>query len=63
MDWIVTNWQEVLNVVVAIVAAAKIGAKLTPSEVDDNVVGKAIKMLDIIGMVGNKTTVKFTKKF
>lgn len=63
MDWIIANWQGILNVIVAIVAAAKVGAKLTPSEMDDTRVGQAVKLLDIIGMVGNKTTIKYTKKF
>ena len=60
MEWITANWQ---TLVIAIVGIAKVLAKVTPSEVDDNKVGKAIKMLDMIGLVGNKTQVKITKKF
>lgn len=63
MEWIAANGQEIFNIVMAIIGVAKLGAKLTPSEVDDNYVGKAIKMLDVIGLVGTKTQIKVSGKF
>ena len=63
MEWVVANWQEIFNIAMAVIGVAKLGAKLTPSEVDDNFVGKAVKMLDVVGLVGNKTQIKISGKF
>jgi uncharacterized membrane protein len=56
MEWVIEHWQGIVNAVVAVIATAKVLAKLTPTEVDDNFVGKLVMLLDVIGLVGTKTT-------
>ena len=38
MEWLVSNWETILTVSVAVLAAASVVTKLTPTPVDDTVV-------------------------
>ena len=50
MDWIVQHWKDVLAVIGAIVTAASLIVKLTPTQKDDNILAKIIKVLAAIGI-------------
>ncbi len=45
VEWIQTNWAEILKVIAYIIAAASIIVRLTPTQDDDAVLGKIIKFI------------------
>jgi len=57
MDWILSHWDRLLEAVAFIISGASIIAKMTPTEVDDNLLGKFIIFMDKLGM-NNQPTVK-----
>lgn len=50
MEWITTHWQEILAWIGGIVTAASIIVKLTPTQKDDNVLAKVIKVLSALSL-------------
>jgi len=50
MSWITEHWKDILAVIGAVVTAASLIVKLTPTQKDDNVLAKIIKILAIIGI-------------
>lgn len=50
MNWIVEHWKDVLAVIGGVVSVASIIVKLTPTQKDDNVLAKIIKILAVIGI-------------
>lgn len=52
ISWITSNWGDLLQAVLAVLGAASIIAKLTPSKADDKWIGK------IINWIGLAKTVK-----
>lgn len=50
MEWITTHWQEILAWIGGIVTAASIIVKLTPTQKDDNVLAKVIKILAALSL-------------
>lgn len=46
MDWIIENWDMIVEAIVALLAFAKIVANLTPTEKDNNFLGKVGKAID-----------------
>ena len=58
MEWLIANWQEVLFIITSVVTVASVAAKLTPTKVDDNLVGNLIKLLDVIGLNNPPTETK-----
>jgi hypothetical protein len=50
MEWITTHWQEILAWIGGIVTAASIIVKLTPTQKDDNILAKIIKILAALSL-------------
>ena len=57
MEWLIANWVDITAIIGGVVFVASIIAKLTPTEVDDNIVGKVIILLDKLAL-NNKPTIK-----
>lgn len=54
LEYVVNNWTEILMIATAVVTAASGIAALTPTPVDDGVIRKLRKVLDVIALnVGN----------
>lgn len=54
INFIATNWTEILAAFGAVVAAASAVVKLTPSQADDAVLAKVIKVLDYVSIFNPK---------
>lgn len=50
MEWITTHWQQILAWIGGIVTAASIIVKLTPTQKDDNILAKIIKILAALSL-------------
>lgn len=50
MEWITTNWTDILAVFGAVVGLATAIVKLTPTQKDDNVLAKVIKVLSALSL-------------
>ena len=50
MEWIQLHWKDVLTVIGGVVSVCSIIVKLTPSQKDDNILAKIIKLLAIFGI-------------
>ena len=50
MQWIQIHGQEVLEIVGAVVSAATLIVKLTPSQQDDKILAKLIKVLSVFSL-------------
>lgn len=50
MEWITQHWQEILAWIGGIVTAASIIVKLTPTQKDDNILAKIIKILAALSL-------------
>lgn len=50
MEWITSHWQEILEWIGGIVTAASIIVKLTPTQKDDNILAKVIKVLAALSL-------------
>ena len=50
MEWITSHWQEILAWIGGIVTAASIIVKLTPTQKDDNILAKIIKVLAALSL-------------
>ncbi len=50
MNWIMEHWKDILAVIGAVVTAASIIVKLTPTQKDDNVLAKVIKILAALSL-------------
>ena len=59
METITANWDSILLAITTLVTFASIVAKITPNTVDDGIVGKVIKFMDILAI---NTTPTETKK-
>ena len=55
IEFILLNWQNIALAITGIVTAASIIAKMTPTEVDDNILGNIIIFMDKLGL-NNKPT-------
>jgi hypothetical protein len=58
MEWITANWESILAVTTGTITVASIIAKLTPTKVDDGLVAKALKLIDILAINNKPTTTK-----
>jgi hypothetical protein len=54
MEWIATNYTEIFAAIGALVSAASIIVKLTPSTRDDEILGKVIAVLNYFSVVNPK---------
>ena len=50
MEWITTHWTEVLQAVLAVLGAASIVAKLTPTQSDDAFIDKILSVIHALGL-------------
>jgi Na+-transporting NADH:ubiquinone oxidoreductase subunit NqrC len=50
MSWITEHWKDILAIIGGIVTLASLIVKLTPTQKDDNILAKIIKILSIIGI-------------
>ena len=50
INWIQANWKDVLAIIGGIVTVASIIVKLTPSQADDKVLAKIIKILAALSL-------------
>lgn len=50
MEWIQTNWKDILAVLGAAVGLATAIVKLTPTQKDDNALQKVIKVLSALSL-------------
>ena len=50
MEWIIAHSAEIISIVTGIVAVASVIAKLTPTEIDNKVVGFLLKLIDILAI-------------
>lgn len=50
MEWITAHWKDILAVIGGVVTVASIIVKLTPTQKDDNVLAKIIKILAALSL-------------
>lgn len=50
MEWITTHWKDILAIIGGVVTTASIIVKLTPTQKDDNVLAKIIKILAALSL-------------
>lgn len=50
MEWIVAHWKDVLAVIGGVVTVCSLIVKLTPTQKDDTVLAKIIKVLAALGL-------------
>ena len=58
MEWLLTNWVDITAIIGGVVFVASILAKLTPTQVDDNIIGQIIILLDKLALNNTPTTKK-----
>lgn len=56
LKWMQENWEGLFAVVGALVTAASLIVKLTPSTKDDEVLGKVLKFIELFSVFNKKTT-------
>jgi hypothetical protein len=54
VNWVVENWQTVLAIFGGMVAVASTIVHLTPSQKDDAILAKVVKVLDFLSTVNPK---------
>ena len=50
IDWIMAHWKDILAVIGGVVTVCSIIVKLTPTQKDDTVLAKIIKILAALGL-------------
>lgn len=50
MEWVQAHWKDILAIIGGIVAVASVVVKLTPTQKDDNVLAKIIKVLSALSL-------------
>lgn len=50
MDWIINHWKDILAVIGGVVLVCSTIVKLTPTQKDDNILAKIIKILSALGL-------------
>jgi hypothetical protein len=59
IEYIVANWATIVAAITAVVSAASVIARLTPTQVDNQIIDKILSLIDVlalnnIGVVGTK---------
>ena len=52
------NWDVLINTITGLVTLAAVIAKITPTEVDNNLLGKFIILMDKLGLNNKPTKIK-----
>ena len=55
MEWLLENWDNILLGITSIVTGASIIAKLTPTQTDDEIIGKILRFIDKIALNNEPT--------
>lgn len=50
VNWIVEHWQDVLSIVAGVIGIATTIVKLTPTQKDDAILAKIIKVLSVVSL-------------
>ena len=50
VNWIVEHWQDVLSIIAGVIGISTIIVKLTPTQKDDAVLAKIIKVLSALSL-------------
>lgn len=50
MEWITAHWKDILAIIGGVVMVSSMIVKLTPTQKDDTVLGKIIKILAALGL-------------
>lgn len=50
MNWLLNNWQEIVNAMAAVMIVARIAVKLTPTPADDSALSKVVDVLKALGL-------------
>lgn len=50
VNWIVEHWQDVLSIITGVIGVATIIVKLTPTQKDDAILAKIIKVLSVVSL-------------
>ena len=50
MEWIQTHWKDILAIIGGVVTVCSLIVKLTPTQKDDTVLAKIIKILAVLGL-------------
>jgi len=50
MNWLLNNWQEIVNALAGIMIAARIIVKITPTPKDDTALAKVVDVLKALGL-------------
>lgn len=50
MEWITAHWKDILAIIGGVVTVASIIVKLTPTQKDDNILAKVIKILAALSL-------------
>ena len=50
MEWITAHWKDVLAVIGGVVSVCSLIVKLTPTQKDDTILAKIIKILAVLGI-------------
>jgi hypothetical protein len=51
MDWIVEHWKDILAIIGAVVSLATLITAITPSQRDNEILEKIIKILSALGLL------------
>ena len=58
MEWITANWKDILTIITGVIAVASVVTRLTPTKVDDNVLGYIVKFIDVLSVPTKPTEIK-----
>ena len=58
MEWITANLTDIIAIITGIITVASIIAKLTPTEIDNKVVGKILQVIDFLAINNKPTEIK-----
>jgi len=56
MDWIINHWKEIMAIFGTAVALASAIVKLTPTQKDDNILARIIKVLVVLSLYNEDGT-------
>ena len=50
MEWLANNWQALITGILAVLGGASILARLTPTEVDNQIIDSILRVIKILGL-------------
>lgn len=61
IEYVINNWDQVIELILAIIGVASIIAKITPTPEDDKIVDKILSVINVVALT-KKSNVKATPK-